>query len=59
MNTLFTRLVGTLALAVGLALGLDGREPAGRVWESWYAQGQQAEPTMACAAYAAKQRAQR
>ena len=59
MNTLFTCLVGTLAPAVGLAFGLGGREPAGRVWESWYAQGQQAGPKMACAAYAAKQRAQR
>ena len=37
VNTLFMGLVGALALALGLAFGLGGRETAGRLVASWYA----------------------
>ena len=41
VNTLFMGLVGAIALALGLAFGLGGRETASRMWQSWYSQGQQ------------------
>jgi hypothetical protein len=47
VNTLFMGTVGALALALGLAFGLGGRETAGRIVESWYRQGQQAAPRLA------------
>ena len=59
VNTLFMGFVGALALAAGLAFGLGGREVAGRIWEGWYAQGQQARPKLERAADAARDRAQR
>lgn len=37
VNTLFMGLVGAIALALGLAFGLGGRETAGRLVASWYA----------------------
>lgn len=37
VNTLFMGLVGALALALGLAFGLGGRETAGKLVASWYA----------------------
>ncbi len=39
VNTLFIGLVGAIALAVGLAFGLGGREVAAKITESWYEGG--------------------
>jgi hypothetical protein len=57
VNTLFMGVVGALALALGLAFGLGGRETASEVVRKWYMQGQQATPRMAAAASAAKDQA--
>src|SRR4051794_40899339 len=56
VNTLFMAVVGALALALGLAFGLGGRDTAAQIVRSWYARGQQAAPQMAQAAEAAQQR---
>jgi hypothetical protein len=40
VNTLFIGLVATLALALGLAFGLGGRDVASRITQSWYESGQ-------------------
>jgi hypothetical protein len=37
VNTLFMGTIGALALALGLAFGLGGRETAGRIVANWYA----------------------
>ena len=58
VNTLFMGIVGALALALGLAFGLGGRETAGQIVQGWYQRGQQAAPKMAEAAKAAKDQAQ-
>ncbi len=58
VNTLFMGLVGALALALGLAFGLGGRETAGQIVAKWYQQGQQAAPKLGQAAESAKQEAQ-
>jgi hypothetical protein len=58
VNTLFMGFVAMLALAGGLAFGLGGREVAGRVWQNWYGQVQQAKPKLERAAQAGRQRAQ-
>ena len=47
VNTLFFGLVGALALALGLAFGLGGRETAGEIVQGWYHQGQEAAPKLA------------
>src|ERR1700738_3339568 len=39
VNALFIAFVGAIALAVGLAFGLGGREVAGQMWGRWYATG--------------------
>jgi len=39
VNTLFIGLVGAIALAVGLAFGLGGRDVAAKITESWYQSG--------------------
>jgi hypothetical protein len=52
VNTLFMGLVGALALALGLAFGLGGRETAGQMVASWYRKGEQATPKLAQAAEA-------
>ncbi len=44
INTLFTGFVGALAIALGLAFGLGGRDLASRTLENWYDQAQQAKP---------------
>jgi hypothetical protein len=44
VNTLFMGLVGALALALGLAFGLGGRETAGEIVRSWYRQSREAAP---------------
>jgi hypothetical protein len=40
VNTLFMAIVGALALGVGLAFGLGGRETAAEILSKWYAKGQ-------------------
>src|SRR5256714_1017697 len=44
INTLFTGFVAALAIALGLAFGLGGRDLAGRSLENWYDQAQEARP---------------
>jgi len=55
VNTLFMATVGALALALGLAFGLGGRETAAEIVRGWYARGRQAAPQMAQAAQAAQE----
>ncbi len=56
VNTLFMATVGTLALALGLAFGLGGRETAGEIVRNWYHRGQSAAPRLERAADAAQRR---
>jgi hypothetical protein len=44
INTLFTGFVGALAIALGLAFGLGGRDLASRTLENWYDQAQEGRP---------------
>src|ERR687883_809707 len=46
INTLFMATVGAVALALGLAFGLGGRETAAVIVRDWYARSQQAAPKM-------------
>jgi hypothetical protein len=39
VNALFIAFVGAIALAVGLAFGLGGRDVAAQLWEQWYKTG--------------------
>jgi hypothetical protein len=39
VDALFIAFVGSIALALGLAFGLGGREVAGQLWDKWYATG--------------------
>ncbi|MGA7730060.1 MAG: small-conductance mechanosensitive ion channel [Chloroflexia bacterium] len=57
VNTLFMGLVGALALAIGLAFGLGGRETAGQIVQGWYEQGRKLGPKVQRAANAAGQEA--
>ena len=41
VNTLFMAVVGALALGIGLAFGLGGRETAGEILRKWYATAQE------------------
>src|SRR5438067_5372047 len=50
INTLFMATVGAVALALGLAFGLGGRETAAQIVRGWYDRSQQAAPKMAKAA---------
>jgi len=59
VNTLFMGFVGALALALGLAFGLGGRETAGRIVANWYAQSGGVTDRLARAADAAGDQAQR
>ncbi len=54
VNTLFFGLVGALALALGLAFGLGGRETASEIVKGWYREGKAAAPKVARAAEAAQ-----
>jgi hypothetical protein len=54
VNTLFMGVVAALALALGLAFGLGGRDTAGRIVEGWYRSGQQAAPRLQQAAASAE-----
>ncbi|MGI9182797.1 MAG: mechanosensitive ion channel family protein [Longimicrobiaceae bacterium] len=57
VNTLFMATVFALALAVGLAFGLGGRETAGEIVRNWYNRGRAAAPRMANAREAATDQA--
>jgi hypothetical protein len=46
IDTLFMATVGCVALALGLAFGLGGRETAAVIVRNWYESGQQAAPKM-------------
>ena len=50
VNTLFMGLVGALALAIGLAFGLGGRDTAGQIVDTWYRRGRTAQPKLERAA---------
>jgi hypothetical protein len=41
INTLFMAVVGALALALGLAFGLGGRDTASEIVRNWYSRGRQ------------------
>ena len=56
VNTLFMATVGALALGLGLAFGLGGRETAARIVEKWYSKSQAAAPKVAKAADVASKR---
>jgi hypothetical protein len=58
VNTLFMGLVGALALALGLAFGIGGRETAGEIVKGWYQQSREAAPKVERAAKAAGQQAE-
>jgi hypothetical protein len=50
IDTLFMATVGCVALALGLAFGLGGRDTAAEIVRNWYRSGQQAAPKMKDAA---------
>jgi hypothetical protein len=58
VNTLFMGFVGALALALGLAFGLGGRDTAAEIVRSWYQSGREAAPKVGRAAAAARERAE-
>ncbi len=47
-----------VALAFGLAFGLGGRDTASRMWQTWYARGQEVAPRLEQAAETAAQRSE-
>jgi Conserved TM helix len=57
-NTLFFGLVGALALALGLAFGLGGRDTASEIVHTWYEQSQQAAPKLERAVNQSRHQAQ-
>jgi small-conductance mechanosensitive channel len=50
VNTLFMAVVGAMALGLGLAFGLGGRETAAEILRKWYAKAQANAPLIADAA---------
>jgi hypothetical protein len=50
INTLFMATVGAVALALGLAFGLGGRDTAAQIVRGWYERGQQSAPRLVDAA---------
>jgi hypothetical protein len=50
VNTLFMATVGALALALGLAFGLGGRETAAEMVREWYERSRRAAPKIEDAA---------
>jgi hypothetical protein len=56
VNTLFMATVGAMALALGLAFGLGGRETAAAIVRGWYQRSQAAAPRVARAADRLQQR---
>jgi hypothetical protein len=59
VNTLFMGLIGSLALALGLAFGLGGRDTAREIVDHWYNRGQAARPRIERAAENVERQAQR
>ena len=57
VNTLFTGVVGAVAVAFALAFGLGGRETAAEIVKKWYAQAQAAAPKIEAAADRAEAKA--
>ncbi len=57
VNTLFMAFVGAIALGLGLAFGLGGRETAGQILGKWYSKAQEKGPQLAHAAEAGSQQA--
>lgn len=58
VNTLFMATVGAVALALGLAFGLGGRETAAEIVKGWHEKGKEALPKMKEAAEDVSQQAQ-
>lgn len=52
VNTLFMAFVGAIALGLGLAFGLGGRETAAQIVSQWYSKAQEHAPKLAHAAEA-------
>lgn len=52
VNTLFTAVVGTVAVAFAIAFGLGGRDTANEIVRRWYKRSQEAAPRMQRAAKA-------
>lgn len=50
VDTLFIAFVGAIALAVGIAFGLGGRETAAQLWQDWYERSRTAMPRIQSAA---------
>src|SRR3982075_1566169 len=50
INTLFGGFVLALAIAIGLAFGLGGRETAAQMWQRWYERGRELGPRLEHAA---------
>ncbi len=59
VNTLLMATVGAVALSVGLAFGLGGRDTAGEIVRNWYQASQRAAPKIKEAARDIDERAQR
>jgi hypothetical protein len=57
VNTLFMAFVGAIALGLGLAFGLGGRETAGKILNRWYESSRDKGPQLAHAAEVAAGRA--
>jgi hypothetical protein len=57
INTLFMATVGAVALAVGLAFGLGGRDTASTIVRNWYERGRAAAPKLELAAEAVERKA--
>jgi Conserved TM helix len=53
VNTLFMAVVGSIALALGLAFGLGGRDTAAEIVRSWYQKGRENQGKIVSAAGAA------
>jgi mechanosensitive ion channel-like protein len=58
INTLFMAVIGAVALALGLAFGLGGRETAATIVRNWYERGQRAVPKVQYAADSMQRNAQ-
>lgn len=54
VNTLFIGLVGSIALALGLAFGLGGRDVAAQITRTWYERGRTASEQIAAKAETAR-----
>jgi hypothetical protein len=59
VNALFMATVGAIALAIGLAFGLGGRETAGEIVRNWYQRRKQVAPKIQQAAESVQAQAQR